>query len=275
MSVERPRFALNHMCAPRLPVADFFALARGLGIDTVEIRNDLKGRAILDGTPADAVRAAAGEAGVRIATINALQKFNHWDDAREAEAIALADYAAAAGAQALVLVPANDGTRLAAEERAVDLRRALAALAPILAARGLGGLVEPLGFATCSLRLKAEAVEAIAATATGAVFRLVHDTFHHRVAGETETFPAMTGLVHVSGVTETEVAIADLRDAHRVLVDAGDRLDNIGQIAGLSRAGYRGVFSFEPFAASVHAAPDPAVDLKASMALIEARLGAS
>lgn len=35
------RFALNHMAAPSLAIGDFFALARSLGIDAVEIRNDL------------------------------------------------------------------------------------------------------------------------------------------------------------------------------------------------------------------------------------------
>jgi 2-keto-myo-inositol isomerase len=44
-------FALNHMTAPALPVKDFFALAASLGISAVEIRNDLEGNAIIDGTP--------------------------------------------------------------------------------------------------------------------------------------------------------------------------------------------------------------------------------
>ena len=48
------RFALNHMAAPQLDLAAFFALARQLGLSEVEIRNDIAGEAILDGTPADA-----------------------------------------------------------------------------------------------------------------------------------------------------------------------------------------------------------------------------
>ena len=35
------RFALNHMAAPQLKLGDFFALTRKLGLDGVEIRNDL------------------------------------------------------------------------------------------------------------------------------------------------------------------------------------------------------------------------------------------
>lgn len=265
MTGLKPRFALNHMTVPRLGVEALIALAKGLGMAAVEIRNDLAGQAILDGTPPAAVAAMAERHGVTILTINALQRFNHWSAEREREAVALADYAAACGAEALVLVPANDGTGRANGERQANLRVALQALKPILADRRLTGLVEPLGFETCSLRLKAEAVEAIEGTRTGDVFRLVHDTFHHRVAGETASFPALTGLVHISGVTDPAVALPAMRDPHRVLVDAADRLDNVGQIAALGAAGYQGCFSFEPFAESVHALADPAKAVRASM----------
>ena len=46
----QPRFALNHMTAPRLQIRDFFRLAHRSGLSEVEIRNDLSGNAILDGT---------------------------------------------------------------------------------------------------------------------------------------------------------------------------------------------------------------------------------
>ena len=129
----------------------------------VEIRNDLSGNAILDGTPPAAVRALADEAGVTIISINALQRFNEWTAAREREAIELADYAKACGASALVLVPVNDGSGRANGERQGNLRVALKALKPILSSRGITGLVEPLGFEICSLRSKQEAADAIRA----------------------------------------------------------------------------------------------------------------
>ena len=53
------RFALNHMVAPSLAIDDFFALTKSLGIDAVEIRNDLSGNAILDGTKPEAIKQAA------------------------------------------------------------------------------------------------------------------------------------------------------------------------------------------------------------------------
>ncbi len=267
-------FAVNHMAAPMLSVQQFFALANDLGLQGVEIRNDLAGNALLDGTPAADIGVLAKQHGLNILTINALQRFNEWTDARAAEADALAAACAASGAAALILVPKNDGTGCADGERVANLRVALTELAPILAGHGITGLVEPLGFEICSLRLKSEAVATIDALGLTGKFHVTHDTFHHHLAGEATLFPQHTGLVHISGVSDPQVAVADMRDAHRVLVDADDRLDNVGQIRALMAAGYNGPFSFEPFAASVHALADPAAALRQSMNYIEAALKA-
>ncbi|MGN6550004.1 MAG: TIM barrel protein [Pararhizobium sp.] len=261
-------FALNHMCAPSLPLDRFFALAAGIGAPAVEIRNDIEGQAILDGTAPAAVRAAAERAGVSILSINALQRFNDWNEARAREAEALVAYAAACGAAALVLVPTNDGSGRADGQRQENLRRALEALAPLLQDAGVVGLVEPLGFETSSLRSKAEAVDAIEAIGGGETFRLVHDTFHHHLAAERDLFPALTGLVHISGIVDPALAAGDMRDAHRVLIDRHDRLGNIAQIKALTGGGYRGPVSFEPFAASVHGLDDIGAALDASMRFI-------
>ena len=145
-----PRFALNHMTAPRFEVGEFFRLAHSLGLSEVEIRNDLSGNAILDGTAAATVRALADQAGVTIIAINALQRFNEWTAEREREATELADYAEVCGAKALVLVPVNDGSGRANGERQGNLRVALKALRTILSSRGITGLVGPLGFEICS-----------------------------------------------------------------------------------------------------------------------------
>ena len=268
------RFALNHMVAPQLGLADFFALAAALGLHEVEIRNDIAGKPILDSTRPEAVKAAAGAADVTIVTINALQRFNDWTNARESEAIALADYAQASGTRALVLVPVNDGTGRADGERQRNARTALAALKPILADRGIGGLVEPLGFEICSLRSKREAAEAIDAVNGHETFKLVHDTFHHFLAGEEAIVPNITGLVHISGVADMAVARADVRDPHRVLVGPGDRLGNIAQIKALLAGGYYGPFSFEPFAEELRTLRDPARAIGDSMNFIRAQLAA-
>lgn len=262
--------SLNHMVAPRLAHTAFFDLARRLGVDRVEIRNDLRGVALLDGTPASAVGAAAKARGLRILSINALQRFNLWDDARAAEAASLIAQAVAGGAEALVLCPVNDANyKPSPTERRDALRKALMALRPMLATAGIVGLVEPLGFVECSLRTKQEAVDAIEAIGGAGAFGLVHDTFHHFVSGETRIFPERTGLVHISGVTEPSATASTMRDPHRVLVDAADRIGNIAQLRALRAGGYRGAISFEPFAAAVHDSPTIEADLSASLGYVK------
>jgi len=271
MAVEGPVLALNHMCAPGLPIPEFFELAKALGAVDVEIRNDIEGNAIKDGTQPALIARAAADSGVRIISINALQRFNEWNATREKEARALVGYARDCGAGALVLVPTNDGSGRANGERQANLRIALKGLRPILENADVMGLVEPLGFETCSLRRKSEVVETIEALGATSVFRIVHDTFHHFLAGEERMFPAHTGLMHISGVTDRAVGLAEMRDGHRVLVDEEDRLDNVGQIAALQAAGYDGPLSFEPFAATVHRLPDIRSALERSMAYITLR----
>ncbi|WP_413869525.1 TIM barrel protein [Albidovulum sp.] len=258
------RFAMNHIAAPKVALPDFFALARRLGATEVEIRNDLPD--VMAAWKAADVRAAAADAGVAILSINALYPFNVWKGDLPARAARMADYAAEAGARALVMCPLNEGRAVGHSE----VVAALESMAPMLRARGLLGLVEPLGFPVSSMRTKREAIAAIEEAAGWDVYRLLHDTFHHHLSGETEFYPRRTALVHISGVTDPALAVADMLDAHRVLVDAKDRLGNIAQIRALLAAGYDGPFSFEPFAAEVHHLPDPEAALRASMDYVAA-----
>jgi 2-keto-myo-inositol isomerase len=258
-------FALNHMSVPSMRPEAFFALANSLGLQSVEIRNDIAGNAILDGTPAATIRKRAARYGLTIISINALQRFNEWNEMRAEEAAELIGYARDCGARALVLVPTNDGSGRQDGVRQANLRTALEALKPMLEAAGIIGLVEPLGFETCSLRSKTEAADAIERLDGQSTFKLVHDTFHHYLAGEAPLFTHLTGLVHISGVSNPTVSVADMRDPHRVLVDERDRLDNVGQMRALRQAGYTGPFSFEPFAPDVHALREPEKALQASI----------
>lgn len=257
------RFAFNHILAPKLPLEDFFAAVRALGATEVEIRNDLPD--IVGTLAPEAVRAAAEAAGVTIISINALYPFNLWSGDLPARALALADYAKACGASALVMCPLNTGDAVPFD----DAVAALKAMKPILEERGLTGLVEPLGFPISSLRTKREAISLIEAAGGARVYKLVHDTFHHHLAGETEFFPEWTGLVHLSCVTDPAIAVTDMTDAHRGLVNEADRLENIQQIRSLLAAGYAGPFSFEPFAVEVHDDPDVMASAKRSMAFVK------
>ena len=263
------RFAINHIAAPRLPLAEFFAMCRRLGVTEVEIRNDIPD--VLGSMTAAAVRAEARAQDITILSINALYPFNLWSGDLPDRALRMADYAAECGAKALVMCPLNDGNKV--PHSAVVA--ALDAMKPILTERGLTGLVEPLGFPVSSLRTKAEAIAAITEAGDDGTYRLMHDTFHHHLAGETQIYPNRTGLVHISGVGDPAVAVSGMLDAHRVLVDASDRLDNIGQIRALLAAGYSGPFSFEPFAAEVHDLADPEAALRASMGFVIDQLEAA
>ena len=260
-------FALNHMSAPRMRWDALLDLAMGLGCVGVEFRNDLPGK-LFDGADPAEVAGAVKSRGLRLLALAEVKMFNDWSDAKRAEAEALMQIAGAAGAVSVSLIPRNDGvaTDRTASRNVTEL--ALRELLPMLKAHRLKAMVEPLGFAECSLRYKDILAEVIDAVGGAGTYFIVHDTFHHHLAGESAIFPELTGIVHVSGVVDPVVSVAAMRDGHRVLVDAQDRLGNIAQIAALRKAGYAGPISFEPFAAAVHALADPKAALAASMEFI-------
>jgi 2-keto-myo-inositol isomerase len=263
------KFALNHMVAPKLGYREFFELALRLGINAVEIRNDIP--VSLMGTKnAKVIGKMAKDMGLTIININGLQRWNQWTKAKADEAKKLAEYIHLAGGKNLILVPTNDKKfRPSQSERLDGIHVALEGLKGILKDHGLIGCVEPLGFEECSLRFKREAIEAIDAVGATKRFRLTHDTFHHFVAGEKDVFPERTGLIHISGVVDRKHTAATMRDSERVLVDANDLIDNKGQIKRLIDGGYQGFVSFEPFNGQVHASTQIARDLARSMDYLE------
>lgn len=246
------KFALNHMAAPNLGYAEFFDLAARLGVNAVEIRNDLK-TSLMGNKNAKAIEKLANDKGITVINVNALQRWNQWNNKKADEAKKLAEYAALTGAKALILVPTNDKKFRPENAARLDgIRIALDGLKAILKDHGLTGLLEPLGFPECSLRLKREALALADEIGGASRFKVTHDTFHHYVAGEPEVFGARTGLVHVSGVTNRKYTRETMRDAQRELVSADDMIDNKGQVNRLIEGGYTGYVSFEPFAPVVH-----------------------
>jgi 2-keto-myo-inositol isomerase len=260
-------FALNHMTAPALRFDALAALASRTGCIGVELRNDL-GRPLFDGADPTDVRDVMAGAGLRLLALAEVKAFNDGSDRVLAEAEALADIAVAAGAEAVALIPRNDGERTSLDLVRDDLRAALTKLRPVFEARGLVGLIEPLGFATCGLRQKADVVAVIDELGAGGRFKLIHDTFHHHLAGGGPIYGAHTGLVHISGVTEPSITTDQMRDPHRGHVDAADRLDNLAQLRALHGAGYSGALSVEAFAPCVHRATDPEGALSGSFNFI-------
>lgn len=263
--------ALNHMTVPGLRYDAFLDLAKRLGCIGVELRNDLPGP-LFDGDAPETVAAKARENGLRIVGLSQVYPFNVWSDDVRAEVEALIETAVACGAETISLIPRNDGQGLGNGEREANLRLALREIKPLLDAADLVALVEPLGFLTSSLRDKAEAVAVVESLGAAERYKLVHDTFHHHLAGGGPIFPEYTGIVHVSGVVDPTLAVSAMRDEHRILVDADDRLGNIDQLARLRAAGYAGPISFEVFSPAVHNLADPETALRESITFIERQL---
>ena len=262
------QFALNHMTTPNISCMALLDLARELGMVGVELRNDLA-QPLFDGFEPQAIGRQAAERGLSIFVLSEVPAFNDMHAARLAQVSTLISQAKAVGALAIGLIPRNDGMRCDKAARRSDLRAALREILPLLQQAGIVGLVEPLGFDTASLRHKSEAVEAIEALGATADIKIVHDTFHHHLAGDTEFFAQHTGIVHVSGVLDADLTPSQMRDNHRGLVQPGDRLGNLAQIRALGAAGYDNVLSFEAFAPEVHALLDARSALQHSIDYIE------
>lgn len=268
---HRLPLALNHMTVPGMAFSNLLMLASDLGCVGVELRNDLD-QPLFDGRDAAEAKAEALSCGAKLLALAEVKNFNKWSEEVASSAESLIKVAAASGATAVCLIPVNDGTGCGNGERQANLRVAMRNLRPLLEDHQIIGLIEPLGFGTCSLRYKEEAVDAIEGLSAAGQFRVIHDTFHHFIAGEKSFFPGHTGIVHISGVIDPAPSADEMNDAHRVLVEPGDRLDNLGQLAVLLDQGYSGPASFEAFAPEIHALTDPRTALFQSIEFIESHL---
>jgi len=269
--VDYVKFALNHMATPNLRYSTTAQLAQSVGCVGVEFRNDLV-KPLFDSESAETVRNTVAETGQRILALAEIKAFNDFSDKRLEEAVHLIEIARGCGAEAISLIPRNDGQAMGHAERNANLQLALREIKPLLEESALLGYIEPLGFEQCSLRLKSEAINAIESVSGEHCFRLIHDTFHHSLSGEAEFFAPMTAIVHISGVTETGLSLIDLRDEHRALVDSDDRIGNIEQLVTLMESGYDGPVSFEPFSPAVHALQNPADAISESIDYIRSAL---
>ncbi|MBX2883282.1 MAG: TIM barrel protein [Granulosicoccus sp.] len=253
-------FAINHMTVAKLSFRDLLSLAQRLGCHGIELRLDLGGP-LFDGSTPAVASDAASQHGLKILTIAEIGYFDDPDSDLLTRAEHLMQLASACHSEAISLIPRNDGQGTDAAERRDNLDHALTQLRPLLEHYNLIGLVEPLGFKQCSQRSKAEVVQSILRTGTEGRIKLVHDTFHHHLAGEDEYFAEHTGIVHVSGVPGSDLPVGHLQDEHRGLVDEQDRLDNLAQLRALRNSGYKGAISIEAFSPVVHALTDPGAAL--------------
>lgn len=267
------RFALNRTCAPHLPLADFISLAVASGVKAVEIRNDVEGREFADGTPAREVKARLDGAGLAVASVNALQRFNEWNPDRAKEAAAIISYAAALGAPGVVLCPVHNedhGWSNADAER--NLRDGLANLAPILRDHGVIGYVEPLGMKGSTMKNQHMAVHAVGDVDGWDTYQLCFDTFQFFRCGDTVLHQDRIGLAHMSGISRKDLQPGELTEPDRGLVFIDDRVDNIGMLRNLVAGGYSGFISMEPFNPAVQHDPDLLSRLRASLEYVTALL---
>jgi len=73
--IKRSRFSLNRIIYPNLKLEDFYIFTKDLGLNKIELRNDLPGVEIIDGYSPGQLKELSKKYGVEILTINALQKF--------------------------------------------------------------------------------------------------------------------------------------------------------------------------------------------------------
>ncbi len=245
--------SINSIMRPKSSVTDFIRFSHHIGFSAVELRNDLPDPRIYGSESAEEIKTVSVENGVNILTVNALQRFNDPDliEQKKGELDKMIITAAGINCPMIVLCPVNDPEdNRSDEEQYKDLKAALIAYAPLLEKEGMTGLVEPLGFSICSIRTKAQAVNAIRETDLSSTYKITHDTFHHYLSGETEVFPAETGLIHVSGVLPGKEK-KDITDDDRILVTSEDCMSNREQVKTLINGGYSGPVSYEAFSPEV------------------------
>ncbi|MDB5657608.1 MAG: putative amino acid isomerase [Cypionkella sp.] len=269
MSIE---LALNRTCAPQLALIEFIGLARVVGAAAVELRNDIVGQEFANGMPAAELKSRLDDAGLRLASVNALQRFNDWTSEREIEARALISYAAALGAPGVVLCPAHLPGDIG-DDAHRRLCEGLAGLKPIFEATGITGYVEPLGMQHSTMTKQGEAVAAVDEIDGWGNFSLCYDTFQHFRCSDPTLFPEHIGLVHISGIARTDLRPEALTEPDRGFVDLDDRVGNIARLRAMIEAGYQGFVSVEPFSPATQQDPLIATRLRTSLQYVKLAAG--
>jgi 2-keto-myo-inositol isomerase len=256
--ISRSKISLNRILFPAGSLETFFKLSSDMGLSKIELRNDLEGIGIIDPYSPQQVKRFSEKYGIKILTINALQKFNLGAILPKAleQLKELIRLSVAIDCAAIVLVPNNDlNDKRRLEAIMKETVAALKVFGPLFEDSGILGYIEPLGFEECSLRSKVTALQAIQESGCRN-YKIVHDTFHHHLGPDTDDTLknnydiSYTGLVHVSGV-ESKIPPNKYKDDHRILITDRDRLKNREQIELLTKLGYNGDISFEPFAREI------------------------
>ena len=268
------RFSINRTCSPLMTLAQFVTLAQAVGVEAIEVRNDIAGREFANGMDAASLRAVLSDAGLKLASINALQRFNDWTGSRAEEALQLIRYAAMLGAPGIVMCPVIEADYGWSEaELEVKLRHSLRMLRPMFLDHGVIGFVEPLGMKGSTMKLQETAAAAVSDIDGWNAFQICHDTFQFYRCGDTRMFPERIGLVHISGITRGDLPPHELTEPDRGFVSAGDRAGNVEQLRKLIAGGYQGYISIEPFDPAVQQDPEIASHIRASIEHVSGAIG--
>ncbi len=122
MAIAMQRFCINRKIAPALSIEAFFRLVNRLGLNKVELRNDLPSGKVTDDLSHQQVRELAARYHIEILTINAVYPFNRRSEEVRQLTESLLKEARAIGAKSLVLCPLNDGSEVPASETTGALR---------------------------------------------------------------------------------------------------------------------------------------------------------
>jgi len=245
-------FGLNGATTGPVDLLTYLRAAREAGYAVLEVR-DTKVRGYVDtGGRLEWFRSAAEEAGIRVATVNALEHSTHVTGT-EREALldrcrTFCEYARALGAPYVIAVPSfhhEITDRGASAEVAAE---ALRAMADVAVDYGIGIGFEFLGFEDCSVNTLG-AARAIVERAARPNVGIVIDAFHYYAGGSTPEMlqdldPARLYIVHLDDAEARPRP--QLRDAHRLL--PGDGVIPLRDLVQrIERLGYRGPWSIELF----------------------------
>lgn len=262
------RFAVNRSCLPHRPVSEFVTLAKEVGAQAVEFRNDLQ-RTDLYVTTTDDIRTRLRKEGLEVAALVGLERFNDWNHEREREARQLAADAAALDARGIVLCPSEEGHN-GLTDRELDrmLRHALVNLTPILNDHGLIGFIEPSGHPNSTLSRHLEAVEAVEEVADWKNFALCLDTFEFERGANDLVLPKRIGLVHVTGEEALPLFDPDTVQKDVATVSLTNRTDDKGLLNQLFEGGFSGDVSLELFNRRPEVVRDTAERLRRGVATL-------
>ncbi|MDI2090514.1 TIM barrel protein [Commensalibacter oyaizuii] len=250
MAIDKKRFCLNRKIAPMLDIPTFFKLVHEIGLNKVELRNDMPSGKVTDSLTHQQVKELANSYDIQIITINAIYPFNRYDDQVRNLTLSMLKEAQALDINAVILCPLNEGVSIPQDK----IIYALQELGELFKQYGIAGLVEPLGFPESSLRSAFQAQELI--KQANVPFKLVVDTFHQYLYPDSKQDMQKLdvnsiGLVHLSGV-KADCTVQHLQDEQRVMLSQGEKLNSCEQVKILEAKGYQGIYAFEPFSSELN-----------------------